>query len=67
MSDYIDDKAFVYLDLDDITGSLNIIKQAISENWWEQRIDIIRREKHKIINELGFFPNLKKILDKNKN
>ena len=44
-----------------------IIKKAISENWWEQRIDIIRREKHKIINELGFFPNLKKILDKNKN
>ena len=67
LNDYIDDKAFVYLDLDDIAGSLDIIKKAISENWWEQKIDIIRREKHKIINELGFFPNLKKILDKNQN
>ena len=29
---------------------MNIINQAIEENWWQQRIDIIRKEKEKIVN-----------------
>ena len=34
----------------------------MKEDWWSQRINIIRREKEKVINELGFFPNLAKII-----
>jgi hypothetical protein len=62
LEDYIDSRAFVRLDLDDIDGSLSIIETAIKEDWWSQRVDFIRQEKRKIIEELGFFPRLKKIL-----
>jgi hypothetical protein len=66
LEDYIDSRAFVRLDLDDIDGSLAIIEQAIKEDWWSQRIDIIREEKKKIIEELGFFPRLSKIISEGK-
>ena len=62
LEDYIDSRAFVRLNLDNFSESLKIINRAIKEDWWSQRIEIIRREKQKIINELGFFPNLKKII-----
>jgi GR25 family glycosyltransferase involved in LPS biosynthesis/tetratricopeptide (TPR) repeat protein len=59
---HINEKAFVRLNITDFEGSLAIIQQAIKEDWWSQRIDIIRQEKQRIINELGFFPRLRKIL-----
>lgn len=62
LENYIDEKAFVRLDLNNFNESIKIIKKAINEDWWSQRIDCIRREKTKIINELGFFPNLNKII-----
>jgi len=63
LEEYIDSRAFVRLDLNDFEGSLNIINQAIEENWWHQRIDIIRKEKEKIINKLAFLPILNNILN----
>jgi len=60
---YIDERAFVRLDLNNFSQSMNIIIQAITEDWWSQRIEIIRREKLKIINELGFFPNIKNLIN----
>jgi hypothetical protein len=57
---YLNPLCYVRLELDDIDGSLQIIQKAIVENWWEQRINVIREEKHKILNELGFFPMLDK-------
>lgn len=62
VSDYIDSKAFVLLDINDFEKSYQIIKQAINEDWWSQRIDIIRKEKQKILNELAFFPVIDKII-----
>ncbi len=62
---YINPKAFVRLPLEDIYESTRIVEQAIREDWWSQRIDIIREEKKKIMNELGFFPLIKKIIEKN--
>lgn len=64
LEDYIDSKAFVRLDLDDKEGSMKIIKQAIEEDWWSQRLDIIKKEKYRIINELGFFPVLSNLIKK---
>jgi GR25 family glycosyltransferase involved in LPS biosynthesis len=64
VSDYIDPRAFVQLDIDDFEKSYQLIKQAISEDWWSQRIDIIRQEKRKILNELAFFPTIDKIIKK---
>lgn len=62
LEDYIDKKSFVRLNLDDVEGSLKIIETAIKEDWWSQRIDIIRETKKKILNELAFFPTIKKII-----
>ena len=62
LEEHIDGGAFVRLDLDDFEGSMALVKMAIEEDWWEERIDIIRKEKRKILEEIGFFPNLKKVL-----
>jgi FkbM family methyltransferase len=62
IGDYIDARAFVLLDLNDYEKSCETIKRAIEEDWWSERIDIIRKEKEKILNELAFFPTLDRII-----
>ena len=62
LDEHIDGGAFVRLDLDDFEGAMEIVKRAIEDDWWSARIDIIRKEKHKILEEIGFFPRLKKVL-----
>ena len=62
VSDYIDPRAYVQLDMDDFEGSYRTIKTAIEEDWWSQRIAIIRQEKQKILNELAFFPTVERIV-----
>jgi hypothetical protein len=62
VSDYIDPRAYVQLDMDDFEGSYRTIKTAIEEDWWSQRISIIRQEKQKILNELAFFPTVERIV-----
>jgi len=62
VKDYIDERAYVQLDMNDFEKSYQIIKTAIEEDWWSQRIDIIRKEKKKILNELSFFPTIEKII-----
>ena len=64
LENYIDPKAFVRLPLDDVAESMRIVEQAIREDWWSQRIDAIRESKKKIMNELGFFPRIQKIIEK---
>jgi GR25 family glycosyltransferase involved in LPS biosynthesis/tetratricopeptide (TPR) repeat protein len=65
IGDYIDSKAFVLLDMNDFEKSYQIIKQALEEDWWADRINIIRKEKEKILNDLAFFPTLDKIIQNN--
>jgi GR25 family glycosyltransferase involved in LPS biosynthesis len=65
LEEYIDASAFVRLPLDDPRAALQIIQQAISEDWWTQRIGVIKQMKERILNELGFFPLLQKITMKN--
>ena len=65
IKDYINEKAFVQLDMNDFEKSYEIIKKAIKEDWWSQRIDIIRAEKKKLLNEMSFFPTLDKIIKNN--
>jgi len=59
---YIDEKAFVRLPLEDPETALQIIQQAIEEDWWSERIEVIKQTKEKILNELGFFPLMNKII-----
>ena len=58
LEEYINPLAFVRLPLDDFEESKRIIMSSISNNLWEQRIDIIRQEKKKILNNLAFFPRI---------
>lgn len=62
LEEWIDSRAFVRLDLNDKQGSLEIIKQCLENGEWEKRIDIIRQEKRRILNDLQFFPRLENFL-----
>lgn len=64
LSDYINPLAYVAIDLDDLEGTYNIIKNAIDNDLWSQRIDIILQEKYKILNYYNFFPNVERIICK---
>ena len=66
VSDYIDPNAYVQLDMNDFEKSYQIIKQAIKEDWWSQRIESIKKCKNKILNEMAFLPRLQSIIS-NKN
>jgi hypothetical protein len=60
--DYFDERAIVWLDLSNFERDYEIVKRAIEEDWWSQRIGFIREAKQKILNELQFFPRLEKII-----
>jgi hypothetical protein len=62
ISDYLDPLSYVLLDANNFEKSYSIIKTAIEEDWWSQRIDIIRKEKDKILNQMSFFPIVDKII-----
>jgi hypothetical protein len=59
---YIDSKAFIRLDLEDFDNDLTVIKNAIENDEWSKRIDVIRQEKKKILNNYQIFPKIEKIL-----
>ena len=61
--EYVDSDVFVLLDMNDFEKSYQIIKQAIQEDWWSQRIGKIKIFKEKLLNEMAFFPRLRTLLD----
>jgi GR25 family glycosyltransferase involved in LPS biosynthesis len=63
LSDYIDPLAYVQLDLNDFQKSFNIIKNAIENNLWEQRLEVIRKEKQKVLNYYGFCPTVERVIE----
>ena len=63
VKDYIDEKAFVYLELSNFEKDYQTIKTAIEEDWWSQRLPFIKEAKKKILNDLQFFPRLHKIIN----
>lgn len=62
VKDYIDPLAYVELDLNDFEKSFNIIKESINNNLWEKRLDIIKKEKQKVLDYYGFCPTLERII-----
>lgn len=61
-SDYIDPRAFVQLDMNDFEKSFAIVKQAIKENWWEQRLPFIIQEREKILEYYAFCPTVERTI-----
>jgi GR25 family glycosyltransferase involved in LPS biosynthesis/glycosyltransferase involved in cell wall biosynthesis len=62
VGDYLDNRAYVQLDMEDFEKSYAIMQQAVKEDWWSQRIEYIRKEKHRILNEMQFCPRLEQII-----
>ena len=62
IAEYINPRAYILLDLNDYEKSFNIMKNAILNNEWEKRIEIIRMEKQKVLEYFNFFPTMERIL-----
>jgi len=62
LADWINPQAYIVLNLDNLEGSFQTVKQAILNNEWEKRLEIIRQEKQKVLEYFNFFPTLKRIL-----
>lgn len=61
---YIDERAFVYLELSNFEKDAQIVMYAIRDNWYEKRLPYIKNMKQKILNELQFFPRLENFFKK---
>lgn len=62
VKEYIDERAFVYLDLNDLEKDSETVKRAITEDWWSKRRPYILEAKRKILRDLTFFNRLERIL-----
>lgn len=62
--EFIDERAFVYLELSNFEEDYKKVKNAIDNNLWEERLPYIRQEKKKILDYLQFFPRLERIINK---
>jgi hypothetical protein len=63
-SDYINPLAFIPIDLNNLEETYKIMKNAIDNDLWSERIEIIREEKKKILNYYNFFPTIERIIMK---
>jgi hypothetical protein len=63
INEYINENAYIWLDLEDFEKDYHIIKSAIENNEWEKRLPYIREAKNKILDSLQFFPRLEKIIN----
>jgi len=59
----VDERAYFSLNLGNFERDCEKIKNAIKSDLWSERIKYIREAKHRILNETGFFPRLKRIID----
>lgn len=66
LEDHVDPQCFVRLPLEDPEKAADIIRKAIAEDWWSQRIDAIRAMKKKLIEEMGMCPVLSQIIAKSR-
>ena len=61
--EYIDERAFVWLELSNFEADYIKIKEVIRENLWYERLPYIKEAKKKILNEMQFFPRIEKIIE----
>ena len=65
--DYIDENAFVYLELSNFEDDYKKVTNAIKNNLWEERLPYIKKAKAKILDYLQVFPRLERIINKTEN
>jgi hypothetical protein len=59
----IDPRAYIQLELSNFEIDYLIIRKAIEEDWYSQRLPYILEAKKRILNDLQFFPRLEKIVN----
>ncbi len=59
---WIDNRAFIHIDIAKPIEAINIIKKAIENNEWEKRIQIIRKEKQKILDEMNLLADIERVI-----
>jgi len=62
VKEYIDERAYVYLELCNFQKDYELIQRAMDEDWYTQRLPYIKKAKKKILEEMQFFPRLEKCL-----
>jgi hypothetical protein len=62
LAEYIDPRAFIALPLEDLEASRQLVERAMRNAEWEARIDVIRREKRRLLDEYQFFPTLARVV-----
>lgn len=67
VADIINPLAYVQINLNNFQESIKIIKDSIESNLWERRLVYIKNEKKRIINDIGLFSRIHKILSKHLN
>ena len=67
IADWVDPRAYIVLDLDDFDKSFQIIKSAIKNDLWSERIDIIRQEKTKVLEYFNIIPTIERIIIEDQN
>lgn len=60
---YIDNRAYVQLELSNFEKDYEVISKAIKEDWHTQRLPFIKEAKKNILNKLQFFPRLESIIN----
>lgn len=62
VSQLIDSRAYIQIELDDFDSTLFTIKTAIQTQQWENRIEYIRKAKRHILDTMTLFARLNKLL-----
>lgn len=62
LHEFFDPRAFIWIDLDNKELAVKTIKDSIKNCEWEKRLEVIKRQKKKIVDCLSFFPTLNRIL-----
>jgi len=62
IDEWIDSRAIILLPIDNPKKALHIIMNSIINNEYEKRIDFIRLQKLRILNNLSIFPTLRRVI-----
>lgn len=62
LKEYLPEQAFVYLELSNFEEDYKVVERAVKEDWYTQRLPAIRQAKRILLDDLGFFPRLERIL-----
>jgi hypothetical protein len=58
LPDFIDSRAYIRIEMSNFEDDYTLIKKTMENNGWEKRLEIIKLEKYKILNQKQLYPQL---------